>query len=385
MPQSSMSRLLLLGATGYIGGVVLDNLVKSTDSLLAECHITVLVRGKDRLKKLKEIYGDRIATTSFSGLEDTEFLTAIASEHDIVINAGTGFHAPSAEALVRGLGQRRGGNGTEPWIVHMSGASNVAYGPLDDEIYPQKRHSFSDDESEAILAQESALEALAPYPQRTAELAVWSASEAAGVRAIVLQAPFVFGEGLPHFGAAPRGIAIMMQFVLDHGYAFQLGDGAGRLAVGHVDDIADLFLLLLHELVGDGGQIFLDRNIKVIYPAVAMADTAIAARKCLDAALRKGILPKSGDSPKPEVKVVDLDEVAPYFGLGIHGKTVAALCWGRSVDTIGTVGMDVLGWNPKHLIDEWSSDDHFDNELDAMLGGRRHTLVYRSAMTIPGT
>lgn len=378
-------RVLLLGTTGYIGGAVIDHLIKSPDPLFAACAITALVRGENRVTKLKELYGDRVAPIIFSGLEDTEFLSRIASEHDIVVNAGTGFHAPSAESLVRGLAQRlKDPRNPEPWIIHLSGGSNVMYVPLDSDPCPDKRPSLDDADPEAIYNQEKALEALVPYPQRTAELAVWAATRETGVHAVALQAPYVFGEGPPHFGAAPRGIAIMMQFVLDKGYAFQLGDGKGRLAVGHVDDVADFFLLLLHEMVKDGGQILLRHKVRILYPNVGMAESAVAANKCLDAASRKGLLPKiSGEQPK-EVRIVDLEEAGPYFGLGgIHGKTVAALCWGKSVDTIGTVGKDLLGWKPRYLMEDWASDQHFDDELEAMLAGKRHTPTIRSATTIP--
>lgn len=367
---------------------MLDQFVNSIDSLLAQCHVTVLVRGESRFRKLIDIYGDRIAPIIFEDLDDTDFLTNIASKHDIVVNAGTGFHAPSAKALVVGLAQGRNERGPKSWIIHLSGASNVAYGPLNERLSPEKRFLFRDDESTAILHQEMALEALDSYPQRTAELAVWAASEAMGVQAVVLQAPFVFGEGLPYFNAAPRGIAIMMQFILDKGYAFQLKahddqPEGGRIAIGHVVDVADFILLLLHEVVENSGQILLERRIKVVYPAVGMVETAVVARKCLDAAFRKGVLPQVNGSPKPEVKVVSLDEAAPYFGLGSYGKTVAALCWGRSVDTIGIVGRDLLGWKPKYLMEDWAADEHFDRELEAVLGGRRHSIVYRSVMTIP--
>lgn len=136
MTSPSTPKILLLGATGYIGGTVLYYLTRS--SALARClPISVLIRGADRADKLKSAYGDLISTVPLTSLDDLDLITRLASEHDIVINAGTGYHPPSAEAFVHGLAKRKAattGNDSDegtvpPWLIHTSGNSNISDNP----------------------------------------------------------------------------------------------------------------------------------------------------------------------------------------------------------------------------------------------------------------
>jgi uncharacterized protein YbjT (DUF2867 family) len=76
-----MPHILLLGATGYIGGSVLDRLLKIQKP---DITISVIVRDSDKAKKL---------ATTFPGLdvhnkpyEDHQLLVDLASRADVVFN-----------------------------------------------------------------------------------------------------------------------------------------------------------------------------------------------------------------------------------------------------------------------------------------------------------
>jgi thioester reductase-like protein len=56
----SPPRILLTGATGFIGGSVLTQLLDSPSPTLRSAPITCLIRGADRAAKLKAAYGDRV-------------------------------------------------------------------------------------------------------------------------------------------------------------------------------------------------------------------------------------------------------------------------------------------------------------------------------------
>lgn len=101
-------KILLTGATGYVGGTVLHRLLNhpSFASCPASSYpITLPIRPSagDRIPKLTATYGARVNPLAITSLDDVDTLTALAAEHDVVINAGSGFHPASAEALVRGL------------------------------------------------------------------------------------------------------------------------------------------------------------------------------------------------------------------------------------------------------------------------------------------
>lgn len=92
------AKILLTGATGYVGGSVLHTLLSHpslTDMVTSSNPITLPVRGSpDRLAKLAEAYGPRVKPVQITSLDDINTITRLASEHDVVINAGSGFHPP---------------------------------------------------------------------------------------------------------------------------------------------------------------------------------------------------------------------------------------------------------------------------------------------------
>lgn len=194
-PGTSTHRILLVGATGFIGGTVLHFLLQSPSPYLSKCPITVLVRGEDRAARLNEVYGDRIKTIVFAGLDDTDHIAAVASQHDIVINSGTGTHGAGAEAMVRGLeaGAASRESGRKAWMIHVSGVTNITDYPLSGDSHPDRW--FDDADPLAIYEFEKEQEARKPYFPRTAELGVIDAADETSVNAVVVQAPALIGEG----------------------------------------------------------------------------------------------------------------------------------------------------------------------------------------------
>lgn len=367
----SRPKILLLGATGYIGGTVLHFLTRSP--ALAGCPpISVLVRGADRADKLKSTYGDQISAVSLTSLDDLDLITKLASEHDIVINAGTGFHPTSAEALVHGLAKRKaavaGNNsdeGTVPqWIIHTSGCSNISDDPLAGDRYSED-FWLDDADPVRIYELEKEKEAQQPYLQRTAELAVLDAGSRLGVGATVLQCPAIFGEGRGLFSTAQAVVPTMMRFVLEKGYGCRLGDGTAQMGFVHVDDLAALYVRVAEEVIEGGGKGLPSGRGGIVFPCVGMVKLVDIARDCVDAVARKGIIQTK------EIKEVDLDTVAPFFGGGALGRHIAAVGWAGHWNTVGTVAEKKLGWKPVHRKEAWYDQEHFDSELDAVLQGKR--------------
>ncbi|KKY34107.1 putative nad dependent epimerase dehydratase family protein [Diaporthe ampelina] len=379
MASPPTPKILLLGATGYIGGTVLHYLTQS--AALARClPISVLVRGADRADKLKSAYGDQISTVPLTTLDDLGLITRLASEHDIVVNAGTGFHPASAEALVHGLAKRKaataggnsgsgeGGSEVPQWIIHTSGCSNIADNPLAGDRHPE---GFWLDDGDPLRTYELERdkEARGPYLQRTAELAVLEAGERLGVGATSLQSPAVFGPGRGLFSAAESVVPTMLRFVLDQGYGCRLGDGTAQMGFVHVDDLAALYVRVVEEVVGGGGRAVPSGRGGIVFASVGMVKLVDIARDCVGAVARKGII--QINETKEVIKEVDLDTVAPYFGGGDLGRHIAAVGWAGHWNTVGKVGEEKLGWKPAHRKEAWHDHGHFDRELNAVLEGKR--------------
>ncbi|KAK8189108.1 NAD dependent epimerase/dehydratase [Phyllosticta capitalensis] len=357
---SPAPKILLTGATGYVGGTVLHRLLNHpsfTSSPAASNPITLPVRrgagGDDRIAKLTAAYGDaRVKPVAITSLDDVDAMQALAAQHDIVVNAGTGFHPPSAEALMRGLAARKASSASNGpvWMMHTSGCSNISDKPLTGVARPDVE--YDDADSAGVFAFEQAANETEWYAQRAAELGVLRLGEELGVPAISVQAPCIFGTGEGLFQQAGLMIPVMMAHVLQKGYGFSVGDGTGDIDYVHVADLADL------EEVEDGEGI--------VFPTNGRTLTRDIAVRCLDVAFEKGHLPIEGGPQEKEIRVLSLeDSVAMTAGNAYIAET--GLAGHRK--TKGTVARERLGWNPVYGKEAWEKD--FETELQAAVEGKR--------------
>ncbi|KAG7047734.1 NAD dependent epimerase/dehydratase [Colletotrichum scovillei] len=347
-------KILLSGATGYVGGSVLHHLLKHpslTSIITSSSPITLLVRGGlDRAAKLTDSYGSLVKPVSIVSYDDTLALTALASEHDIVINAGSGFHPPSAEAFVHGLAKRKDRNGGQPvWIIHTSGASNIADKPLTGVNRP-------DAEYEDAVAEK--------------KLAVLRVGEEIGVNAVSIQSPCIFGPGSGLFNKAGLMIPIMTGYVLENGCGLTLGDKTGCIDYVHVSDLADLYVLCVLDIIERGGANVPKGKKGIMFPTVGRTLTIDIPRKCLDIAFATGNLPKKGGPQEKIVRNVSLAEAAETCA---GNMDVAETGYAGHRKTKGTVAREKLGWKPVYGEEAWCKD--FETELRAALNGQRpHTM-----------
>lgn len=99
------------------GGSVLTTLLNSADPHVKACKISALVRKRSQADILQQ---KNVNSVVFDGLDDLDTLRTVASEHDIVINAALSYHTPAAEALLRGLEDRRKKHSKPVHFIHVS-------------------------------------------------------------------------------------------------------------------------------------------------------------------------------------------------------------------------------------------------------------------------
>ncbi|RYP47463.1 hypothetical protein DL768_006488 [Monosporascus sp. mg162] len=266
----SPPKVLLTGATGYIGGTILNQLIMSEAECLRDLTISLLVRGEDRTAKLKDKYGDRIVCVPFKNFDETAFITEVARQHDIVVNAACGFQPPSAEAM-----------------------------------------DWDDADAEAVYEFEKAENAREWYPQWALELLALDTSLEVGVGALSIQASSVSGAGEGLFQRSAFMIPIMTSYVLAQGHSFTLGDGTGVISYVHVSDLAALYVRCVRRVVEDGGRDLPRGRAGIVFPTNGRTIMRDIARRCVDAAFDSGVLSRNDKGPRDrEVRTVDLDEAA---------------------------------------------------------------------------
>ncbi|KAF2639330.1 NAD dependent epimerase/dehydratase family protein-like protein [Massarina eburnea CBS 473.64] len=364
-----MNKILLVGATGYVGGTVLTQLLSSTSPALQSQVFDVVVRKPEQVQKLQEEYGDRVRAFQWLGLDDTAFIERLAGDYDIIVNTGTGFHAAAAIAFVQGQAHRiTAGSLHTPWYINLSGCTNLATLPFSQPPVPIRRWDDLEDGA-AIFEQLKKLESQDSYPQRKAELGVLELGERTGVQAVSVNVPVVFGEGEGLFNKQGTIIPRVMNYALQHGYGFKLNETANFDRV-HVADCAKIFELLVRAILErpDRGIGFIPVNEKgVIFAEAGHITIRELNQCCLDLLFEEGLLPKEGGPLKKEIRLCSVQELADKIALG--RTSIAERSWAGYKFTNSSVARKVLGWKPTRLDEAWRQD--FKDELAAMKEGRR--------------
>lgn len=226
MSETNPARILLTGATGFIGGTVLQQLLDSSHPALATAIITILIRDASRAQAFTNAFGTRVQPVVYEGLDDIEKTEAVAAQHDVVTSMTLGFHAASAQALLRGLSKRKAATGRDVYMVHLSGASNLADQPVT-RAYVEDREL--DDVVDDIYAYERMREELRPYHQRTTELGVIDKGLELGVKTLVMTPPLIFGKGSGLFNRASVQIRCTWKRHCNTAKGWSLEKAKGRL------------------------------------------------------------------------------------------------------------------------------------------------------------
>ncbi|KAL2213336.1 NAD(P)-binding protein [Sarocladium strictum] len=232
-------QLLLLGATGYIGGVLLSKWHATSFETLS-FQVTAASRSTERLAKVEKLLGISTVCLSF---DDTDRLEEQVKKYDIVVQLADCDAFEATHAILRGMKARHEATGTRPLLYHASGAGEA--GP-DEEV-------LSDLDGGMIARLPVSL------PHRNVDDAILAADKAGYLRAYIVVPFAVFGqaEGIMHeHGIAnpssmpiPRLIAISKQLKT----VPQFGQGRNQKAWVHVEDVANLFEILLQRAPPDHG------------------------------------------------------------------------------------------------------------------------------------
>ncbi|EPQ26169.1 uncharacterized protein PFL1_06376 [Pseudozyma flocculosa PF-1] len=235
-----MTKLLVTGATGYIGGSILTTLLRDAHAAVAEYG--VLVRNKAALDTFQS---RGVKAHLFDGLDDLATIEDVASQYDIVVNTASASHPESAKALIRGLSRRSRPAGSNASIVHTSGTSILgdhAEGRrLDERIF-----SDVDDDLYAFEAGHPE-----PYSQRITDVAVVDTAAALGVRSYIVVPPTIYGKGSGWFATISQQIPHLTRLALRQGQAVCINEGLSAWNHIHIDDVADFYSFLLARILAD--------------------------------------------------------------------------------------------------------------------------------------
>ncbi|KAL8730206.1 MAG: hypothetical protein Q9181_004745 [Wetmoreana brouardii] len=253
------SKILVTGASGYIGGSVLSQLVGSKYERIARCEISGLVRGEDKAKVLEQ---NGIKPQLHDSLDNTEELKEIASNYDSTLSisftrCALGYHEPSAKAFIQGLGLRKRDTGEETYFIHTSGTSNLGDQPITGAYREDRVFSDMDDDIYAYEKKRNE-SAVAPkldwrtdwsISQRTAELSAIETGISCAVKTYIIMSPTIYGLGSGLFNRLTIQSPTMIRTAIKEKQALVISDGKGVWNHVHIEDLAALYEIFVAKIV----------------------------------------------------------------------------------------------------------------------------------------
>ncbi|KAF5489037.1 Uncharacterized protein CGCS363_v012707 [Colletotrichum siamense] len=341
-------RLLFTGATGFVGGTVLHQLLNSTYPEIKSLSITVLVRKQEQVDLLKQ---KGINAVLFNGLDDSEQLRKAASEHDYVIHTPSGFHTGSAVALIEGLGDRKKQTSKKVYFIQTSGTSNLAQRTITKT--PTNVHEWSDKED--VFSFEEQKEAEEAYGQRTTDIAVVKTGERTGVTTYIMMPPTIYGRGKGYFNQGSMQIPSIIRGSIKAGVPLHVGDGTCRLGHVHVTDLALLYELVLSKILA-GDHIPSGRK-GIYFSNTGSHNWLDIARGVGKAGVKLGALKSA------EPKSVSLEEA--YTTVLPAPPQVVEMNYAANSATKPVLATE-LGWKPQKTEKDWqeSFEEAFQMVLD---------------------
>lgn len=221
-------RILVVGASGFLGGAVSRRLLREGHTVVA------LVRDAAKAGHLAQA-GLAIRPGS---LDDAADLKRAVDATEAVINAADSDHAAGIETILEAVA------GTGQTFIHTSGISVMA-------------DRASGAGGAAIIDEDTTF---APMPERAARLAIDRAVRGAAARGccpMVVCCPLVYGA--PAWpGRESVQLPHLVKDARERGVARYIGAGEARWSRCHIDDIAEAYALALAK--GQAGGLYYPEN-----------------------------------------------------------------------------------------------------------------------------
>jgi nucleoside-diphosphate-sugar epimerase len=227
-------KVFVTGAAGYIGGSVAVRLLK------AGYQVKGLTRSQTSADKLRSLGVEPV----LGDLSDVELVTKCAREADIVVDAADSDNEAAVKTLISAL------NGSDKVLIHTSGSSIVA-----DQANGEPSDRIFDETTK-----------YKPEPQKQARvdidnMVIESAKD--GIRAVVICPCLIYGQGLG-INSESQQIPGLIKLAIESGVAKHIGRGENIWSTVHIEDLADLYLLVI-EKAPSGGLFLFAENGEVTF------------------------------------------------------------------------------------------------------------------------
>ncbi|KIM29664.1 hypothetical protein M408DRAFT_67513 [Serendipita vermifera MAFF 305830] len=271
-----MPSIFVLGATGYIGGSILDRYTK----VYTNYEFVALVRSDTGIKAVKRL-GNNVTAVKGSH-SDHEIITELASKADIILNAADADDLELTKAVLAGA--RRTTIGKIPILIHTSGTGVATTAQSLGKKDPNYR-VLDDSNVEDIKS-------IPPdAPHRQIDLAIFAADAAGYVSAYIIAPSTIYGTGSGPGNKISQQIPTLIKEILAHKQTVYVGEGTNEWNNVHIEDLVDLYIIVTNLAISELGT-KTDPYSKFFWGSVGLHTWGDIARKIGNILYAKGLIDK---------------------------------------------------------------------------------------------
>ncbi|KAJ7091287.1 hypothetical protein C8R43DRAFT_1172096 [Mycena crocata] len=228
-------QVLVIGATGFIGGTVSSSLLERPDYKNGHVKVTCLVRGEERAKFIRDHLGVEVVV---GDLADMDIVKAAAETADIVIDTANADFPKGGRAILDGLKARHARTGIRSIFIHSSGT-----GALTDNA----RGKFASEKIYEDIDCTDIRSIPKTYVHRETDTMISQASVEGYIRGYVVMPPLIYGRGTGLFSRTSVQVPALIRAALKLKQAIHVGPGLSMWNGVHVQDLVDLYFILIDD------------------------------------------------------------------------------------------------------------------------------------------
>ncbi|KAK6356351.1 hypothetical protein TWF718_000712 [Orbilia javanica] len=323
-----MAKIFILGATGYLGGTILDHLSTTYPAL----SITAMARDQDKANLITAVYPS--VRTVIGNLDSSDIIIPESSAADIIITAADCDHPDHVKYIYEGMAKNT--SGKPIYLIHTSGT-----GVLIDLSFERAGESKQSAISDKVWDDVEDIEEIYNLPMDQMHKPVESQVQAPpleknpNIKYAIVSPPLIYGVGSGPVNKLNTLCPWLFQTIVKNGKGFTLGKGDCGWSNVHVGDLADLYALLVGEaLKEDGGKATWGRAGGWYFAENGMDKWCDVAREVTRISYEKGYLKSTEVEGLGVEKVQELNAIGPYV-------------WGTNSVSKASRARRELGWEPK--------------------------------------
>jgi len=334
--MSDKTSILFLGATGYIGGSVLDAILNHPK--VSDLSITLYVRSAEKADKLEALgLGFKVVVGTVVELE------AAAAVNQIVINCAASDDLPVTEAILKGAKRFHETNGKPLSLIHTSGSGCIIDNALGQFATDKIYDDLDTEELNALPVTQWHRHVDIPITEAAKEGYVTSYLVAPGFIYGLATGRFVDAELVNPVGTVLLGVAMGALMV---GQGALVGPQKNIWHCAEIHEVVDVYLIILNAILegktlpsGPEGYYFVENGPIVTFDI---------CKKVAEALYDLGKLKSADFREYTNEELFATNSPLPYFGANSRVKSSK---------------IRQFGWKPTHTPEDYLNSIRGDLEV----------------------